>query len=464
MIQKVYSFVKQHNMIEAGDKIIAGVSGGADSVCLLMVLKELQSILDFEMVVVHIEHGIRGEESIRDAQHVEKLCHEMGIEFEICSYKVGQIAKELKLTIEEAGRKVRYETFEKMQKKYGANKIAVAHNMNDNAETVIINLIRGSGLSGIHGIVPVRDNIIRPVLCLTRDEIEEYLSKKGLKYCIDSTNLENDYTRNKIRNSILKTMKEEINPKVINHIFDTSKIILEAEQFIQNMVYTKMDECCIIGDSKVKIDIEKFREYDVVLKKEIIRESIKQVCKSIKDFGNTHIESVLELENMNSGKMISLPAEIIAEKSFGYIEITKQKSVGDFDIYLPLDLEGITVVDKNKELKITARVFERSKEFSISKKMYTKCFDYDKIKGDLVIRNKKDNDTIVINDKGNRQKLKKYFISEKIPKDERKKVLIIADEEDVLWIIGHRISEKYKITDSTQKILELQMKGVQDNV
>ena len=167
---------------------------------------------------------------------------------------------------------------------------------------------------------------------------------------------------------------------------------------------------------------------------------------------------------MNSGKMISLPAEIIAEKSFGYIEITKQKSVGDFDIYLPLDLEGITVVDKNKELKITARVFERSKEFSISKKMYTKCFDYDKIKGDLVIRNKKDNDTIVINDKGNRQKLKKYFISEKIPKDERKKVLIIADEEDVLWIIGHRISEKYKITDSTQKILELQMKGVQDNV
>ena len=351
-----------------------------------------------------------------------------------------------------------------MQKKHGANKIAVAHNMNDNAETVIINLIRGSGLSGIHGIVPVRDNIIRPVLCLTRDEIEEYLSKKGLKYCIDSTNLENDYTRNKIRNSILKIMKEEINPKVINHIFDTSKIILEAEQFIQNMVYTKMDECCIIGDSKVKIDIEKFREYDVVLKKEIIRESIKQVCKSIKDFGNTHIESVLELENMNSGKMISLPAEIIAEKSFGYIEITKQKSVGDFDIYLPLDLEGITVVDKNKELKITARVFERSKEFSISKKMYTKCFDYDKIKGDLVIRNKKDNDTIVINDKGNRQKLKKYFISEKIPKDERKKVLIIADEEDVLWIIGHRISEKYKITDSTQKILELQMKGVQDNV
>ena len=206
-MEKVIEYVKKHEMLKTGDKIIVGVSGGADSVCLLFLLKNLRPKWQLSLEVVHIEHGIRGKESLEDADFVEKLCREWEVPFYLFRRDIPLLSKEWRCSQEEAGRRARYEAFEEVRVKTGADKIAVAHNQDDRAETILFHLARGSALRGLCGIFPVRDHIIRPLLCLKRTEIEEILINAGLSWRTDATNQEEIYTRNKIRLQILPLIK-----------------------------------------------------------------------------------------------------------------------------------------------------------------------------------------------------------------------------------------------------------------
>ena len=238
-IDTLSHFIEENHLIEKNDRIVLGVSGGADSICLLHALSRIQKALEIRLFVVHINHGIRGEEARRDEDYVKKFCEKLGIRFFGYQYDIPSMAKVLKLSEEEAGRKARYEAFEKVSKEIALGegidlnkiKIAVAHNKNDNAETILHNLSRGSGISGLKGILVKNNNIIRPLLAFSRDEIEEYLCKNNIEYMTDSTNLENEYTRNILRNEVFPVLEKKVNSNVINNIYKSSVIVSEADQY-----------------------------------------------------------------------------------------------------------------------------------------------------------------------------------------------------------------------------------------
>ena len=232
-MQKVFAYMEEHAMIHAGDKVIAGVSGGADSMCLLFVLLDYRRLLPFSLTVAHVEHGVRGQESIGDARFVEKICREHKIDYRLVSCQVVEIAKREKLSVEEAGRRARYEAFERIREEMGADKIAVAHNQDDQAETVLFQIARGSGLRGAGGIRPVRGNIIRPLLCLSRAEIEAYLRGRSQTWRTDATNSGLDYARNRIRHQILPVFEKEINSASRAHIAALAQELQHVQAYME---------------------------------------------------------------------------------------------------------------------------------------------------------------------------------------------------------------------------------------
>ena len=232
-MNRIYQTICQYHMISPGDRVIAGVSGGADSVCLLRALAGYREQVPFTLFVVHVEHGIRGAESLADAAFVKGLCEALAVPFYMEAVDVTAYAREHRMTVEEAGRSVRYDCFEKLRKELGAEKIAVAHNQNDQAETVLWNLVRGSGLKGLGGIRPVRDRIIRPLLFLGRPEIETILKDLGQPWRTDRTNLENDYTRNRLRREILPQLEKNLNHQALQHIAQAAIRLQEAQQYIE---------------------------------------------------------------------------------------------------------------------------------------------------------------------------------------------------------------------------------------
>ena len=241
--QKVLGFMRNKHMTDRGDGVLAAVSGGADSVCLLLLLNGMAAELGIRVFAFHMNHGIRGEEADRDEQFVGELCKQLEIPLTVVHEKVETYAEEHGLSGEEAGRILRYRHLEETAESYQCTKIAVAHHEDDDAETVLLNLFRGSGLAGLSGIRPVRGKIIRPLLCVSRKEIEEYLKEQGFSWCEDSTNRENDYTRNKIRNELLPWVRENINSRAAEHILAVS---MDFE--INNLSYATKKEIVVLRD------------------------------------------------------------------------------------------------------------------------------------------------------------------------------------------------------------------------
>ena len=467
MIKSVLNYIKEYKMIEENDIIIVGVSGGADSVCLLRVLLEIGKVIPITIQVVHVEHGIRGWEAYEDMEFVEALCKKFGIDCAVYHYNIPEIAAERKLSEEEAGRMLRYETFEQEKKKYdhlGNVKIAVAHNKNDNAETVLLNLVRGSGIAGLSGIMPVRGSIIRPLLDKERYQIEKYLEEIQQDYRIDSTNLGNDYARNKIRHKIL-TELENVNSGAIKNIDSAARKIAQADDYLSKILEKEFENMVTVTGKEWCLDVEKLMEADDFVKNQIVLQAMYQCAGSRKDIGQIHVEAVLGLLAKESGKQLSLPYEMKAFRTYGNIKLKKEcleencesetfevliNSQGQYNI--PYRTESFEVVLENVAEK-------NKKNLNIEQKTYTKCFDYDKIKDSLVIRTRRTGDFLVIDKEGHRQSLKSFFINHKIEREKRDQILLVADGSHIVWIIGYRISFDYKLNDATKKVLKIQMTG-----
>ena len=311
--EKVLETIKKYNLIEAKDKVLLGVSGGPDSIAMLIILNELSKKLDFEIFVAHINHGIR-EESTDDEKYVENWCEKLGIQFFVLHSKVEEIAKSEKLGLEETGRKVRYDFFDKVSKEVKANKIAVAHNKNDKAETIIMNILRGSGSKGLCGIEPKQGNIIRPLIEIERNEIEEFCEKEKLEPRIDKTNFENEYTRNKIRNIVIPYIKEEFNPNIISSLGRLSEIMSEQEKYIQEET-DKQYEKVLISEIKnekneyniIILDLKRFNELPKIIEKKIILKSVQKLFRTTKRIEKIHLEDIIKLCNNKIGNKFLTP-------------------------------------------------------------------------------------------------------------------------------------------------------------
>ena len=302
--EKVFAYIREHHMLQAGDRVVAGVSGGADSVCLLFLLLEWQKEVPTDIAVVHVDHGIRTEAG-EDARYVEQLCEERGIPFFLTRAEVRNRARMEKISEEEAGRRTRYEAFEKAAKEWGATKIAVAHNSNDRSETQLFHLFRGSGIRGLASILPVRDRIIRPLLCLERWEIEKFLQQRGIVYCKDATNEEDDYTRNRIRHHILPYAEQNIVKGCVAHMNQTAELLAETEDYLELQTKEAAGRCiratdgdgesAETGDSRnavICIAVESFLSLHPVIRKRLLYEEVKQLSPGQKDITYQHIQEL----------------------------------------------------------------------------------------------------------------------------------------------------------------------------
>ena len=444
-------------MIERGAHILAGVSGGADSVCLLLVLKELEGQYGLKISAVHVEHGIRGEESLRDKRFVEELCREQGISCLEYDCDAITYARERGLSLEEGARELRYGFFVQAAKEIGADKIAVAHNQNDCAETLLFHMSRGSGLKGMCGIVPVRDNIIRPLLCVSRSEIETYLAERQQAYCTDTTNRELQYTRNKIRHQVLPVLLE-INSGAVEHLYRSTQRIANALELTETLAREAKAICTEGGLLKMDLLAQ-----PLLIQETVVLHLLEELAGRRRNLSETHVEQVLVLFERQVGRHIDLPYGLRARRVYEGIVLEKTE-ISPKEMELPpegIALEpGMCITLPETDVTINCCLLEKNVDFyEIPKKRYTKWFDYDKIKNALLLRRRHPGDYFVLDAAGGCQKLKQYFINEKVPGPVREQVLLLAEGAHVLWIVGYRISEAYKVTTETKRILEVQISG-----
>ena len=311
MKNKVLETIKKYNLIENGDKLVLGVSGGPDSISMLNILNEIRQDdkvkLNYEIVVVHINHMIR-KEAVDDELYVKEYCDKRNIDFYSKSIDVKKLANTNKIGTEEAGRNVRYEFFNEILEKTSSNKIAIAHNKNDNAETMIMNIMRGSGISGLKGIEPKRGIYIRPLIECEREEIEKYCEKNKLNPRIDKTNFENEYTRNKIRNIVIPYVKKEFNPNLINTLKRLSDLVKEEEVYIEKQVLDIYNNIVIEQkENEIILDLKKFNVQEKVIKSRLILYTITRILGTSQGMEKIHIEDIIKLCSNNIGNKYLTP-------------------------------------------------------------------------------------------------------------------------------------------------------------
>ena len=469
-IEKVRNFIISNQMLQKGTLVIAGVSGGADSMTMLDILWKLRKQLGFSLQAVHVNHGIRGAEADRDEKVVEDFCKEQGIPFRVYSYDVPALSREWKMGHEETGRKVRQEAFaaeksENRHKGYSRMVTAVAHNQNDLAETMVHHLARGTGLRGLASIKPVTDQVIRPLLCLDRKEIDNYVKERQIPFVVDSTNLEDDYTRNRIRRHILPLMEQEINEKAIEHMAETAGILSQVDVFMEKQAESLLRQYARIQADRIFIE-DKFFQKEEILQTYGIRQALSRICGSSKDITSVHIHMVQKLYRSGTGKRADLPYDTETLREYGGICLRKKTA----------DAESFPESHRNQEetkLQIPGETDFYGKKFStrifsytgqkILEKKYTKWFDCDKIKSRLSIRTRRSGDRLVVNQNGDHKKLTRCMIDDRIPREIRDQIPVIAEGSEVLWLVGGRISEKYKITSCTGNVLEIKYQGGSHN-
>jgi tRNA(Ile)-lysidine synthase len=462
--------------------VVVGLSGGADSVCLLLTLKEIVQDTDISLAAVHVNHGIRGSEAERDEEFSRQLCKKLDVEF-ICRHTdVPALAKREHLTEEEAGRKVRYGIFEEIAKekeKFTGKgvRIATAHHKNDRAETVLMNMFRGSSLQGLRGIMPVRGKIIRPLLCVTRSEIEDYLLHNGQTFMVDSTNMDSSYSRNFIRKEVLP-QAEKYSNGAVEHIVDCAQMIAEAHDYIC-MQADRLYTMCAVQDfenKKAVLNLSCFADQPTVLQRQVIYRLLGELTGSLKDIYRVHVETVLALCFMQSGKSVDIAYNVRATREYDRILFDMAGKSGlaysqqDFSITIDENMldkvwsgEKVTIPvnapiyfnDKilSENAVIELEQAEISENFAIND--YTKFFDYDKIENGLLFRYRQSGDRIVVNSSGQSKSLKKELTDRKVPQALRSYILLLADGSRILWAAGIRRSESCLVGENAKKVLKI---------
>lgn len=395
MIAKIKKTISTYNMLSKGDRVLVALSGGPDSVCLLYVLREL----GLKLYIAHLNHGLRGKESDTDQRFCEDLGRRLGIP--VYTKKV-KIKKN-----EETGRNARYKFLEETSRRIGATKIALGHNADDQAETVLMRLLRGAGTRGLSGIPPVRGIIIRPLINVWREEILDYLKKKDIAYRIDSTNLGTDYFRNRIRHELIPYLSK-YNPNIKNILRNTGR----------NMA--------MLSDIRQELIIRAGKKLGVNLSSE-------------------HVDDILSMN-----KEIFLPKGIVARKEYDKLVFFKKSPKKSFRVELPVP--GKARIPKYNIL-ISSMLCKKPKK--ITRKSFEVMLDYDKISRPLIVRNRRPGDTFQPIGLRGKKKLKKIFIDEKIPERLRDTIPLVVSGKDICWIPGYRIGEKFKIDSNTVRVVRL---------
>ncbi len=458
--EKVFSYIDKYQMLLPRERVVAGISGGADSVCLLLMLLKWGERHGLETAVVHVNHHIRPEAG-EDARFVEELCKCHGIPFYLRETDMRRLASEQRCSEEEAGRNFRYEAFREVAEEFDAGKIAVAHNLNDCGETMLFHLFRGTGVKGLAGIAPVRDRIVRPLLCVERREIEEYLEELGQAYCRDATNEEDLYTRNRIRHHILSYAEQELMPGCVQNMGRTAELLAETEDYLERQTEEALEQCMEGGlrrgtdfDVQYVVNRDAFMKFHPAIRKRMLYVLIKHLSPGARDILRIHVEDLHSLFMREGNRSICLPFGICGRREYNKIILERgpqrEENASFIDIQADFQVFAADDLPRNKE-----------NSFIFPQNEYTKWFDCDKIKKSPVFRTRAQGDYLTIRGHDGElrhKRLKDYMVTEKIPGSRRESIPVLAEDSHVLWLVGYRISEYYKVDENTKRVLQVQLK------
>jgi len=457
-IQKVKNTISKFEMTDDEDKIIIGISGGPDSVALLHTLIQLKKEKNIELIAAHVNYKLRDKESDEDETFVDNLCKNLYIDLHKKTCNLKKLNNDS--SIQEIARNERYDFFNELYIKYNANKIAIAQNLDDSNETILFNLMRGTGSKGLSGIPPVRDKIIRPLIECTRDEILNYLKEINQNYRTDSSNIENKYSRNKIRNLLLPLMQDISKPDLNKRLFSTSQILKDENDYFEIETKKLYQQVCIIklsNNESIYLSIPKLKDLHIALKRRLIRLAVEEISGDLLQFEKKHVDKILQFIEIEAGeKKIQLPHNLEAVKSYNTL-IIKICDVGvvreppflEYSLIIP----GINKLGENYGT-IEAKILNRSEITKLKVPNNQAILDYLKCQN-MRVRTRKDGDTFTPFGMKGTKKLKDYLIDKKVPKNKRDSLPIITSNDQIAWLPGFTIDDNFKVTDETTKILNL---------
>lgn len=441
MENKALNTIKKYNMLCKNDTVVIGLSGGADSVALFNFMLSIKNTYNLNIIACHINHLLRGKEAERDESFVKKICYENNIELKVLKKDIHKLANEKKISTEQCGREVRYDFFKEIAKPFNA-KIATAHTASDNAETVIFNMTRGCGVKGLCGIPPIRDNIIRPLIDVTRQEIEEYCHKNNYDYITDSTNLERDYTRNKIRLDVIPVLKK-INPSFEMTVSRMSLQMRENNNFIYTSAEKVLNSAKSSNGYKTDILLNAdstvlFMAITILLEKFDITTDAKHI-KLIKNI-------------IANGGAVNIRKNITAVSKQGFLRIINNSRLKCNDIIEFSEQEIININNKKIYVSII-NIDEFNNHKKINKFIFNNSIDYDTIPFNRVFRTRCSGDIFTVPKRNVTKSLKKFFNELKIPQEKRDEIILLASDNEVIWIEGIGVSNKYCVNNFTKKVL-----------
>ena len=447
--------IKKYKMLDRTERIVVGFSGGADSVSLLYFLNEFikESNCNIELIPIHVNHGIRGEEAEQDEVFAKNFCDELGLSLTVFHEDVKKIAHENKISVEEAGRNVRYKIFGE----YAVgdkSKIAVAHTLSDNCETVLFNLTRGTSLKGLCGIPPTRDNIIRPLIDVTRGQIESYCKGNGLKYVNDSTNFEREYTRNKLRLDIIPQLKS-INPSFESAVGRLSIMLRDNEEFADSVAQEILDKC----RTKIGYDTADIIKQNSAIKSRIAYKILSEYFA--KPVENKHVDELIETMERGSGAVnISQRLSVKCENNRLFINEIVQNRDMFWKVKMKIGRNFLTAINNTVIINVVSADDFRNMQ-QIGNKRNLWFIDYDGLPKECYFRCRRSGDKFTFFKRGITKSLKKIFNESKTPIDERSKIPILATDNEVIWINRIGVSKNYIPTSRSENVLVLEL---EDNI
>lgn len=436
-LKKVQHFIDSNRLLTPNSRILIGVSGGKDSVVLLNIMTKL----GYNCVVAHCNFHLRDKESDNDALFVQKLAKEYGLVFKRADFDTKEYARKMKISIEMAARDLRYDWFEKIAKEVNAKAILVAHHANDSIETIIINILRGTGLKGLTGIEPINGNIIRPLLCCNRSEIEEYVRKNELEYVYDMTNFENDYNRNKIRNQVLPVLYD-INPSIEQTITENILRIRGAWKIYNQKIKEIIKDITFEKDGFIYVDIKKLKQ------QADISTALFEILQCYHFNSDIVSDIVHNLDGESGLRYLSASHTLIKDRDFLIIEENEQQNLNIYEI-------ESDIAEINEPIHLEIKHLKANPAFIVSKKQDLIHIDADKVSFPLILRRWKEGDNFFPFGMKNSKKLSDFFIDEKKNLFEKKNSWLLLSNDEIIWIVGQRLDNRFRVTDNTKNIIEI---------
>ncbi len=464
LIHKVKETIRKYGMIGKGENLLVGVSGGPDSLVLLDVLWSLRTELGISLRVAHLNHGLRGREAEEDADYVKGLAKRLNLPYTFGRKDVPSIMKNSRLSTEEAARKARYQFLKARALRYGCSKICLGHTADDQAETILISILRGSGLSGLGGIPPIREiepeiKVIRPLIEVTRREVEEHLKRRKISPKLDTSNLSSQYLRNRIRMKLLPLLSREYNPSISSTLTGMARILRDDKDFLERAMEDILPEVLeTSGSNEVKIDLKRFLKLHLALERRILRKAIKLIKGDLKGITFRHWEEVSSLISSRSGSRVDLPEGIVVERRYESLLIHRKSKGRALSFSHQLEVPGMaSIPELNLTIKTSCIRREELPPMVWQEDKNKAYLDLSKVNLPLRIRSREPGDRFRPLGMKGEKKVKDLFIDEKVPRKERERIPLLIGGGRVLWVVGLRIDDTVKVTDETDEILLVEL-------